>query len=127
MTIILALDIGKRRTGIAFGDDNIGFVAAMDTIRHASIEALVDRVRDIAQVKKVGQLIIGLPLLPGGKEGEQARYVREVAKRLEKDVGLPVECVDERYTTSKGHPEADLDAKAACELLTIVIDRMRKK
>lgn len=111
---ILALDIGTRRTGVAFLDTAVGVPLAADTLRHVSDEELVAGI--VAQVAKRGidRFVVGLPLLPSGEEGEQSDYVRRIAELLEES-GTPVTFLDERYTTPK--TGADGDSMAACILL----------
>jgi len=126
MAIILALDIGKRRTGVAFGDTVAGMMAAIDTVKHVTTEELVDRIRPIVSAKRATGMYVGLPRLPDGTEGEQARYVREVGTALREGLGIAVEFIDERYTTAKGPGGPDPDAQAACAILEVVLDRSQK-
>lgn len=123
----LALDIGKRRTGVAFLPESTGVPVPLETIAHTSEAQLIERVTHIITDRGVGQLVIGLPLLPDGSEGEQALYVRAVADTLRAAVPS-ILFRDERYTTVKVHsakharhsppPSSyDGDAAAACALL----------
>jgi putative holliday junction resolvase len=123
----LSLDIGQRRTGVAFLDDATGIPLPLTTLTHRSARELTSLVSAIVEERKVDRLIIGLPLLPDGTEGEQARIVREVAESFEA-FGKPMSFVDERYTTPSVRsskalrhsppPSAyDGDAAAACALL----------
>ncbi len=119
--MVLALDIGKRKTGVAFGDSSIGVPLALETITHASTGALLRAVRSIVSEKHIDRIVAGLPLLPSGAEGDQARYVRTVASALE-EIGVPVSVLDERYTTPPPG-ETDGDAAAAVELLRMALQR----
>lgn len=118
----LALDIGTRRTGVAFFDDATGIPLPLDTLRHATAEELVARLRLLMDERKIEKLLIGLPLLPSGDEGSQARLVREVASMIGGDI--PVVFVDERYSTPSSKETKhgvhashfDGDAAAACAL-----------
>lgn len=125
MSILLAADIGKRRTGLALADTVAGFVVALDTIRHTSDEALLDAIQKTVRERQASEIVIGLPLLPQGKEGEQAAYVRGIAGSLSALVSIPVTLVDERYTTGRKTTASDPDARAACELLSTVLDQRR--
>ena len=113
---ILSLDIGRRRTGVAFADDAINVPMALNTLHHRSVEQLVEQVGELIHEKSIDELLIGLPLLLSGIEGEQVEFVRSCADQLER-FGLPIAFLDERYTTVKGG-ELDGDAVAACDLLT---------
>lgn len=111
----MALDVGTRRTGVAFLDPRVGFVLPLDTLEHRTMEELRDAVIALAEQRPIDTLIVGLPLLPSGVEGSQAAIVREFVALL---AGQPWKVVlkDERYTTIK-HSSFDGDAKAACSLL----------
>lgn len=115
MARTLALDIGTKRTGVAFLDEVTGIPLPLDTIAHTSVEELVAAVHRILGERKIDRLIVGLPLLPSGAEGSQARFVRSVASKLS-SLSLPVEFKDERYTTPRSKA-SDPDAAAACNLL----------
>lgn len=122
---LLALDIGLRKTGVAFGETKSGILMALDTLRHESNDELTEKVSKIVRNKKIDQLIVGLPLLPSGEEGTQSTLVREAAKTIEATTGLHAEFLDERYTTKAAFTAkgSDPDAIAACALLTVKMDR----
>ncbi len=122
MTTLLAADIGKRRTGLALADTKAGFIMALDTVKHASDEELLSALSKIITSKKIDELVIGLPLLPQGAEGEQATYVRRIATVCETTFGIPVTLMDERYSTPATRT-SDPDAAAACAMLTVVLDQ----
>ncbi|TSC57697.1 MAG: RNAse H-fold protein YqgF [Candidatus Peregrinibacteria bacterium Greene0416_19] len=122
----LALDIGTRRTGIAYCDDATGIPLPLTTVHHTSQEELVAQVLAIVTARSIDQCIIGLPLLPSGAEGAQAEVVRRAGIELEKK-GLPCRYMDERYTTSQYRQNvaisanSDPDAAAACAILSAAI------
>jgi putative Holliday junction resolvase len=122
---ILGLDIGRRRTGASFVDETIGFALAMDTIESTDEADLVAQILQICDEKDIDLIVLGLPLLPSGKEGAQTSFVRLIGDRLEAAT-MPVEFLDERYTTDK-RSESDGDAKAAIQLLTTFLDRNKDK
>lgn len=122
---LLSLDIGTRRTGAAFGDTDADIIMALNTIHHTTTDELSAAVEKIVTEKGIQELFIGLPLLPSGGEGEQALLVREMANTLMHSTGLPVTFIDERYTTD-AMLQKESDAKAACEILEIAIQKRRK-
>jgi|AntRauTorckE6833_2_1112554.scaffolds.fasta_scaffold139090_1 putative Holliday junction resolvase len=123
MSTLLAADIGKRRTGLALADTKAGFIMALDTLHHTSDVELIDLLAKAVKTRKVDEIIIGLPLLPQGKEGEQAAYVRSVATLLGQSVSAPIEFMDERYTSPRNGQPYDPDATAACALLSVALSR----
>lgn len=122
---LLALDIGLKRTGVAFGDTKSGIVVALDTFHCSTATELATKVERLVQEKKIDSLVIGLPLLLSGEEGEQSGLIRDAADVIKKLVAIPVEFIDERYTTktSTGGPKSDPDAFAACAILTVKMDQ----
>lgn len=126
MSILLGVDAGTRRTGVAFADTKAGFVMALDTIHHTSAEELVDRIVQLVKQRKVDEVIIGLPRLPQGDEGKQAILVRELAEVLRKTLQIPVTLIDERYSTFASEGGTDPDAAAACSMLSVIVDQRKK-
>lgn len=96
---VLALDVGKRRIGLAVSDP-MGLTAqGLETLERTTIREDLAKLAELASSKDVGLLLLGNPLHMSGREGRQAEYVREFAGRLEAATGLPVKFWDERLTT----------------------------
>ena len=127
MSRLLGLDLGNARTGIAFADTQSGFVVALDTFSHRTTEDLVLHLRILIREKKIDAMVAGLPRLPSGEEGEQAQSVRAMVQDIERKTGLPIVLIDERYTTicEKGKYKSDVDARAACEILSLYLDQKK--
>jgi putative Holliday junction resolvase len=123
MTAILALDIGKRRSGVAIYDEAVGMPFPLDTIAHRSTKELVTKVAELCSERSVVHIVVGLPLLLSGEEGEQAAFVRSVSQALE--ALAPISFLDERYSTPAIR-ESDPDAAAACSILTTYLDRQKR-
>lgn len=113
---LLALDIGTRRTGVAFLDEDVNVPVALETIVHATFSDLQARVTELITRKGIDRVIIGLPLLLSGGEGKQATIVRAFSKMLMEE-GFVVELRDERYTTPR-NATFDADSAAAVALLS---------
>lgn len=96
---ILALDLGRRRIGLAISDE-LGITAqGLDTLERTRIRDDLDRLAGIASGRGVTLILIGEPLELGGRAGRQVEYTREFGLRLERRTGLPVRYWDERLTT----------------------------
>ena len=117
MARLLALDIGTKRTGVAYLDESVGVPLPLPTITHGNEQELVDAVRALAAQRGADRLIIGLPRLPGGEEGAQASLVRKTADQLQQATALPMVFVDERYTTPREPSDRDPNAEAAWNIL----------
>jgi putative Holliday junction resolvase len=96
---ILALDVGKKRIGLAVSDE-LGFTAqGIETLARTRIRDDLAKLQQIVTQWKVHTLLVGKPLHMSGDESRQSEYTREFAERLAKTVGLPVVYWDERLTS----------------------------
>ena len=98
--IVFGFDFGIKRIGIAMGNTLTGQaqpLAVVDAIdnaaRFAQIGALVAQWRP-------AKLIIGEPFHPDGAEHEMTLRCRRFANQLHGRFGLPVQLVDERYSSA---------------------------
>ncbi|MDD4287748.1 MAG: Holliday junction resolvase RuvX [Candidatus Peribacteraceae bacterium] len=115
MARLLALDIGTKRTGVAFLDEDISIPLPLATLHHENVATLLSQLSTLIAERHIDRLIVGLPLLPSGQEGAQASLVHSIADQMQA-LGWPVTLKDERYTTPRGK-SADPDAIAALNLL----------
>jgi putative holliday junction resolvase len=96
---ILALDLGKKRIGLALSDP-LGITAqGLPTLQRTNIREDLDALANLIREREVTLLLMGNPLHMTGKEGRQVLYTRDFAERLAKKTGLEVEYWDERLTT----------------------------
>jgi putative holliday junction resolvase len=96
---ILALDLGKKRIGLALSDP-LGITAqGLETLQRTRIREDLAALERIASENEVGLILLGHPLHMSGHEGRQADYTREFGERLGRYTGLPVRLWDERLTS----------------------------
>ena len=101
--IILAVDYGKSRTGLAVSDKT-GFLASpLETVYEKNEDRLIEKISDIAKKEKAELIVVGLPKNMDGTEGESARNARAIADRLKEYSGIDVDMIDERGTTITAH------------------------
>jgi putative Holliday junction resolvase len=99
MQIILGLDIGDARTGIAISDE-LGIAAhPLCTIHRKSRKALLAELQELIAAHKVERIVIGLPLQLDGETGPQAQKVKKFAEKIAQHVNLPIIFWDESFTT----------------------------
>ena len=99
MSIILGLDIGDVRTGVAISDE-LGIAAhPLCTIQRKSRNAVLAELQELVTAHKVEQIVVGLPLQLDGETGRQAKKVKRFAEKLKQQVNLPVVFWDESFTT----------------------------
>lgn len=96
---ILALDLGKRRIGLALSDE-LGITAqGLETLQRTTIREDLDRLAKLASSKNVTLILMGNPIHMSGHEGRGAAHSREFGARLEAVTGIPIQLWDERLTT----------------------------
>ena len=95
----IALDIGKKRIGVA-GCDGLGLAATgLVTIDRKSIDYVIQELTDIVRDRNPTVLVVGFPFNMDGSIGPQAKQTVRMADILSKAVGLPLEYVDERLSS----------------------------
>jgi putative holliday junction resolvase len=96
---ILALDLGKKRIGLALSDP-LGITAqGLPTLQRTNIREDLAALAGLIEEHGVRLLLMGHPLHMSGRESRQAEYTREFAGRLAARTGLEVRFWDERLTT----------------------------
>jgi putative holliday junction resolvase len=96
---ILALDYGRQRIGMAFADCDARIAEPFATMERVNRNEDMRRLREFARDHQVKRVIVGLPLRLDGTPGEMAEEATRFAERVRKQLGLPVELVDERLTS----------------------------
>lgn len=96
---ILALDLGKKRIGLAISDP-LGLTAqGLPNIVRKNKRTDLEALARLAAEREVALFLMGNPLNMSGREGRQSVWVKEFAEALERRTELPVKLWDERLTT----------------------------
>jgi putative pre-16S rRNA nuclease len=96
---ILALDVGKKRIGLALSD-LLGITAqGLPTLQRTTIREDLAALAELVQARDVKLLLVGHPLNMSGTEGRQAAYTKEFADRLHARTNVEVRYWDERLTS----------------------------
>lgn len=101
--VIMAVDLGKARTGIAASDKTEYLAYPVEVISERRREVLLEKVSEKARELKAELVVVGLPKNMDGTEGESALSAREFAKKLSDELNLEVKLWDERCTTITAH------------------------
>lgn len=133
---ILAVDYGERRIGLAVSDPSRMIASPAGFIeRRAGKRPPVAEIIRRAEEAEATAFVLGLPLDGNGDETPRSTEARAVADALGQRTGLPVELLDERYTTaaalrairemggSTRGRKGDVDALAATVLLQHALRR----
>src|ERR1700691_2246644 len=126
---IAALDLGRRRIGVAVTDAASMGAHPLGIVERRALKHDLDAIAAMLRDRRVSTIVVGLPLNMDGSEGPAARGARKFAERLADALGVSVEMFDERLTSfeardrladmpaRKGTRKTGLDALAAVVIL----------
>lgn len=101
MSRILAIDYGKKRTGIAVTDPLCIIANGLATV---STSELFEFLSQYITKESVGQIVIGKPIQPNGQPSENLARVEQFVNRWRKiHPELPIDYYDERFTSVIAH------------------------
>ncbi len=101
--IILSVDYGDKRTGIAVCDKLEMLASPVCVISEWNQTILAKKIVDIAIEKKAEEIVIGLPKNMDGSKGFRAAACEELGGAIKNLTELPVVFWDERLTTVSAH------------------------
>lgn len=101
--IIMSVDLGKSRTGIAVCDKTEFLASPYKVIFEKSPQKLPEKVAEAAKETRAELIVVGLPKNMDGTEGESAQNARIFAQNLTEITGIETVMQDERGTTITAH------------------------
>jgi putative Holliday junction resolvase len=134
--VVLGVDLGAKRIGLAVSDaeGRVAFPAGVLESRGPAqdVAALARIVRE----RGAGCVVVGLPIHMSGRRGPEAEAAVRFARALAQEAGVPVETLDERWTsreaeralaemgrTGKRRARGEVDELAATLLLRSFLER----
>ncbi|MBQ5565705.1 MAG: Holliday junction resolvase RuvX [Clostridia bacterium] len=136
--IIVAVDPGKARTGLAVCDKTMFLASPLCVIEEWNRKRLAEKVAAAAAKENAELIIIGLPKNMDGSEGESALAARDFALLMANYTDIPIKMLDERCTTMIAHRylndnnvrgkkrKKTVDAVAATVILQSYLDSLKK-
>lgn len=101
MSRILAIDYGRKRTGLAVSDTMQIIANGLTTL---PTHELLDFITGYVQREPVERILIGLPKQMNNEASENMKYIEPFVRTLKKKLPeIPVEYVDERFTSVLAH------------------------
>jgi putative Holliday junction resolvase len=97
--VILGIDYGKKRLGLALSDEFGVTSRPYATWTRINRRRDLARLRELVRQQSVRHIVVGLPLRLDGAPSEMSQEARSFAARVEKALGIRVEMVDERLTS----------------------------
>jgi putative Holliday junction resolvase len=96
---ILSIDYGTKRTGLAVSDPLQIIATGLDTV---STKDVFDYLKDYIAREEVETIVVGDPKYPDGNPAQIAHLVVGFVRKLkEMFPDIPVETMDERYTSEE--------------------------
>ena len=133
--IILALDVGAQRIGVAEANTIARIAHPLTTV--SNTEDIMQTVQGLIAKQDASMLVIGLPRGMQSQETDQTRYVRDFVSQLKKVVRIPLYWQDEALTSQKAEAElvarkkpyskGDVDALAATYILDDFLQSPQKE
>ncbi|MBV8430396.1 MAG: Holliday junction resolvase RuvX [Solirubrobacterales bacterium] len=117
---VLALDYGSARCGCAVSDPTGLLATPIEPVARPLSRRGLSRLRGLVSDLEVERVIVGLPLSLSGGDSAQTQEAREFAQRIGRELTVPVELYDERFTTrlaARRGGRASEDSRAAAHLL----------
>jgi putative Holliday junction resolvase len=134
--MVLGLDIGDRRVGLAIGHVTGTLAVPLGVLTRTTIENDVHFILEVAESRRADCIVAGIPFSLNGQIGHQAKKVQAFLRALGASTCIPVETVDERFSTAEAErllrlggslPSQDrgkIDAASATIILQEYLDKI---
>ena len=96
---LLGLDVGTKTIGMAISDSALAVASPLTVLKRGRYAADADAIGKLVAERRIGAIVVGLPIGLDGKEGPRSQSVRQFARNLLSLVDLPLAFWDERFST----------------------------
>ena len=96
---ILGIDYGLKRVGFAVGEQITNSCSTYISKKFKNRKELVEKIKNLITEWDINTIVIGLPLNMDNSESEMSLEIRNFSKKLEKDINIKINFVDEKLTT----------------------------
>lgn len=96
---VLAFDFGLQRIGVAVGESEVGTAHPLPPLAAATQPGRFSAIEELVKEWRPSLFIVGRPLGEDGAPHEITRRAERFARQLNGRFGLPVELVDESYSS----------------------------
>ena len=109
---IAALDLGRRRIGVAVTDAASMGAYPVGIVERRALKMDLEAIAAMLRDRRVSTIVVGLPLNMDGSEGPAALSARKFAASIADALGVTVEMFDERLTSFEARERlADMPAR----------------
>lgn len=96
---ILAIDYGEQRLGLAVSDDQQKIAVGKGVLVGLSQNKIIQKIKALVNLDQLGLVVVGLPIGLDGQPTAWTEEVKRFAEKLRSHLKIPVQLVDERYST----------------------------
>lgn len=96
---VLGVDLGSVRIGLAISDEDGVFAFPAGHLRSLGRARDVAALGELIRERGVARVVIGWPIHLSGRPSQNSREAEGFARALADATGLPVDLLDERWTT----------------------------
>lgn len=117
---ILGIDFGQKRIGLAWVQEGLDVILPFGVVQNSSEQIVPIELVTIIKEERINKVVIGVPLGMEGEENMNTKRVRAFGEELHKHIDLPIEFIDERFTTHEANRmggTASVDEKSAMLIL----------
>ena len=121
--MIVALDVGSKRIGVAVADPTLTFALPAMVIERTNLRADLERIAEIARDYGAREIVVGDPVRLSGERGPAAEKIDRFVEQLARVFEGKIARVDERLTTAQA-TKALLSADVSRAKRKTVVDKM---
>ena len=133
------MDVGDRRIGLALAEEGGRLAVPIGAFERTSLRNDLPRITEVLRERKATLIVAGLPISINGTLGPQAKKTQRFLDLLKEQTQLPVEMVDERYSSSEAgrlmqaqgaqpsRHRGEVDSTAATIILQAYLDQQAQR
>jgi putative holliday junction resolvase len=121
--MIMALDVGSKRIGVAVSDPSSTFALPIATIDRTNRREDLAKLKDLVDSYGVDELVVGDPLTLAGDRGIAAREMDSFVEKLREVFAGTIHRVDERLTTAQA-TKSLIASDVSRQKRRTIVDRM---
>jgi len=96
---VLGIDYGLKNVGFAIGEKITNNCSTYFSKKFKNRKELIEEIKNLITEWDIKTIVIGLPFNLDNSESEMSLEIRNFSKKLEKDINIKINFVDEKLTT----------------------------
>jgi putative Holliday junction resolvase len=98
---LLGIDYGESKIGLAVGEVEAGLATPFGLVKNDNWNQVFDDIKIICQKERIDKIVVGIPVNPLDPHSEQIEKVNKFISQLAEFTGVPVDSIDERFSTQE--------------------------